>query len=296
MDEMTLTRELGDETPLPAGARLVPARDRLMAELTASAPSRHRARLWTGVGAAGLVAAAVTGLLVLPPATVTAPPPSGIRSTGTLSLRPAAQVLGLAADATLTEADVVPAPDEFLYRADLGPDGKVIYEIWKSIDGSRPGLVIRYEPGGADRIELPGCPVSTKDEPAEQGGCGYDPAVLPDLPSDPQGLLAYLRTQGNDENEQTLTNSMAKEIWNLSAAHYLRPAQRAALFRAAATVDGLQVLDGVTDAAGRVGTGVSWKYFGSDTTWIFDPRTHRYLGTPQETSRTAIVKQVGEHP
>jgi hypothetical protein len=288
MDELTLTRELGDETALPTADRLIPARDRLMTEMSKKTTTGRR--LWIGAGAATLVAAAITAVVVLPSATVRPPD----RSPGTLSLRPAAQVLDEAAVATLTEADVVPWPDEFLYRADYGPDGRPTYEIWKSINGSRAGLVIRHEPTGDDRFELPACPARPA-KPVEQGGaCDYDPAVLPDLPATTEGMLAYLNRTANHENQQTLTNSMAKDIWDLSSGHYLRPAQRAALFRAAATVDGLQVIDGVTDAAGRVGTGVSWKYFGSGMTWIFDSKTHLYLGTPEETSRTAIVKQVGK--
>ena len=35
---------------------------------------------------------------------------------------------------------------------------------------------------------------------------------------------------------------------------------------------------------------------GSAMTWIFDPKTHLYLGTPEQTSRTAVVSQAGARP
>ena len=77
----------------------------------------------------------------------------------------------------------------------------------------------------------------------------------------------------------------------------LRSAQRAALYRAAAEVPGLKVVAGAKDAAGRPGTGIAWTYAGGpEMMWVFDAKTHQYLGTPTETSTSALVDKVGERP
>ena len=296
MDEITLTRGLGSQTPLPTAARLAPARQRLAAELSgaARAPRFGRVRLTAvGVGVAASVLAwyGVAAVREPEPARPVHPIAAPERS---YSMRPVAQVMDLAAAAALTEPDVVPQPDEFLYRGDFGPDGRPVYEIWKSVDGSRDGLVIRYEPGGPDRSGISACPKSAAGGVERGDGCSYDPAVLPDLPADVEGIRAYLMRYANTDNEETLRNSMAKEIWELTAAHHLRPAQRAALYRLAGELPGLRVVEGVTDAAGRPGTAVQWAYFGTETMWVFDARTHRYLGTGSQTSTTKIVRRVGD--
>jgi hypothetical protein len=290
MDELTMVRDLGRETPEPDGRQLAAGRDALLAE---AGRSRRRKRTIYSWAAAGL-AAGVVAVLTLPGSA--GPPPRPEPGLAVeYSMRPASQVLDLAATAALAEPDLQPRPDQFLYRADKGPDGKLIYEIWKSVDGTRNGEVVRYDPGATDRIPLEACPANNKNLVPEQGGCLPDPAYLPDLPSDVEGMLAYLRERNAGDTKDATTNSTAKDIWELSAAHYLRPAQRAALFRAAATVAGLKVVDHATDAAGRKGTGVAWTYAGGpEMMWIFDPKTFTYLGTPTETSTTAIVDRVGE--
>jgi hypothetical protein len=285
MDELTMVRDLGRETPEPDAGRLAAGRAALMAE---AGRGPRRRRVAYGLAVAGL-AAAVTGVLVLPDSQ--APPPSPEQE-----MLPASQVLELAATAALAGPDVQPRPEQFLYRGAVGPDGKLTYEMWKSVDGTREGEVISYEGGVTSRTPLDGCADGDENAVPEQGGgCVPDPAYLPKLPSDVAQMQAYLRERNTQESADVRTNSTAKDIWYLASNHYLRPAQRAALYRAAAEVPGLKVVDGATDAAGRKGTGIAWTYAGGpEMMWIFDPKTHTFLGTPTETSTFAIVDKVGE--
>lgn len=315
MDELTMVRDLGHETPQPDPGRLAAGRAALAKEARAETTARPHSLWRRRATYSWAAAAAVAAAMVLPslpdrdartagPAETDAAATAGAaapgkapRSLGKQSMRPASQVLDLAATAALKEPDVLPRPDQFLYRSDRDPDGKLIYEIWKSIDGRHDGQVIRYDPGQTDKFPLPGCPAGSEGIAEQGGGCDFQPAYLRDLPSDVQGMLAYLRERNERGNADTTANSTAKDIWTLAAAHHLRPAQRAALFRAAGTVPGLEVRDGVTDASGRAGTGVAWTYAGGpEMVWIFDPKTYAYLGTPTETATTGIVDRVGDKP
>jgi hypothetical protein len=279
-----MVRDLGRETPEADAGRLAAGRAALMAE---AGRGPRRKRIAYGLAAVGL-AAAITGVLVLPE------PPS----TPELQMLPASQVLELAATAALAEPDVTPRPDQFFYTKSVGPDGKPMHESWRSMDGTRDGEMINYQQGETDRFKLDGCVGGSEDNIPEQGGgCNSDPAYLPNLPSDVEGILAYLRKRNTQESADVRTNSTAKDIWYLSSGHYLRSAQRAALYRAAAKIPGLRAVEGAKDAAGRKGTGIAWTYAdGPEMMWIFDPKTHTFLGTPTETSTSAIVDKVGERP
>lgn len=286
MDELTMVRDLGRETPEADAGRLAAGRAVLMAE---AGRGPRRKRIAYGLAVAGL-AAAIAGVLVLPES---AAPPAGPAQ----QMLPASQVLELAATAALAEPDVKPRPEQFLYSKAVGPDGKPVHEIWKSVDGTRDGQVINYVPENTT-FKLDGCVGgSANDIPEQGGGCVPDPAYLPKLPSDVDGMLEYLRKRNTQESADARTNSTAKDIWYLSSGHYLRSAQRAALYRAAAKIPGLKVVDGAKDAAGRSGTGIAWTYAGGpEMMWIFDAKTHQYLGTPTETSASALVDKVGERP
>lgn len=73
--------------------------------------------------------------------------------------------------------------------------------------------------------------------PGDQAG--HDEQVSADVTATAQRdrPIAALADQ---ETQDVRTNSTAKDIWYLSSGHYLRSAQRAALYRAAAEVPGLR--------------------------------------------------------
>ncbi|GAB3960689.1 hypothetical protein GCM10029978_010700 [Actinoallomurus acanthiterrae] len=67
---------------------------------------------------------------------------------------------------------------------------------------------------------------------------------------------------------------------------YMPAAQRAALFRAAATIPGAEAVGSAEDAAGRTGVAVARvePALGERTEYIFDRRTYTFLG-----QRTVVV-------
>jgi hypothetical protein len=83
-------------------------------------------------------------------------------------------------------------------------------------------------------------------------------------------------------------------------------AQRAALFRALATTPGITLHPGVTDAAGRTGTGVGFVDPRIGRVVLIFDKADRYLGEVildggqvpfrRALLRTAVVDQVGQFP
>ncbi|MFC4069985.1 CU044_5270 family protein [Actinoplanes subglobosus] len=269
--------------------------------------------------AASVVAVTATAAAVWPAAPepvpfpqVASPPTGQVRSPGTLSatpgygpgtrlsMRPVAQVLDLAADTAARAADVPPSPGQFLYTRTVGRDGRVLAERWYSVDGTRDGLGFNVQGGVVDRFAFPGCRDGGYISGQEQGeACEPDPAYLPDLPEDAEAMARYLDLSNahlNDDPAENKTNGIAKDMATLGSQRWLRPAQRAALYQAAARVPGISVVDDAVDAAGRTGTGVTWRFGKDSGMWVFDPKTFAYLGSAFDTTEQAIVDEVGDRP
>jgi hypothetical protein len=151
-----------------------------------------------------------------------------------------------------------------------------------------------------------------------KGGLSGAPyTVLAQLPTDPEALLETLRADPRTSLASASTApgtspgpSRDDLTWELirGLAEVLPSAQRAALFRAAATLKGVTVYPDVTDAAGRVGVGVGIDvpHLGR-TVIVFDKTSYRYLGEiitqagnevvfNRALLRTAVVDQVGQAP
>ncbi|GAA2579123.1 CU044_5270 family protein [Winogradskya consettensis] len=287
MDDLTLIRDLTEDAVLPNAKRLAPARAAFIAEAGLA-----KKRFWSMgriafAGTAGLAAAAIVVVAAAkapPPAPAPAPPLAMAPTERPLRL--ASQVLDEAADAALRQEAVVPRPDQFLYLSQRGAGGKVVYEGWFSIDGKHDGLVIRSEEG---ETVLEACRPGKKT--VEGDNCKPEAHYLPDLPTDPKKLLKQIEKDANQDTEEARTNAIAKDLWYYAEQFWLTPKQRAAVYRAAATVPGLKVIEGVTDPAGRKGTGVAWTY-GAQAMWIFDPETNVFLGSQTTTTDVALVDAV----
>ncbi|BEL06990.1 CU044_5270 family protein [Actinoplanes sichuanensis] len=290
--------------------------------LTRTRRAARAQRLRTGAWAlaASVVAVTAGAFAVWPSAPepvpfpqVAAPPTDPVRAPGTLSatpgygpgtrlsMRPVAQVLDLAAGTAAKAADVVPEPGQFLYTRTVGRDGRILAERWYSIDGAHDGLGFNVEPGGVvDRFAFPGCRDGRQISGPDRGGpCEADPAYLPDLPEDAESMAGYLDLSSahlDDDPAENKTNGIAKDMWTLGSSKFLRPAQRAALFQATARIPGITVVDDAVDAAGRTGTGVTWTFGKHSMMWIFDPKTHDFLGSDVDTTEQAVVDEVGERP
>ncbi|GGW39471.1 CU044_5270 family protein [Streptomyces xantholiticus] len=153
-----------------------------------------------------------------------------------------------------------------------------IREVWNSPDGKQgwldePG----YKPKGGITLN--------SDVENSLNAPSYD--YLKTLPTDPDALLKKIyketKGQGNSPDQQAFTT-----VGDL-LREQLAPAKlNAALYRAAAKIPGVVVVDHAKDAAGREGIALARvdQQRGDRTEWIFDPKTYAYLG-----SRAVQVKQ-----
>lgn len=309
-DEMTALREAGQSLDAPGG---LPdgLRERVVGDFVADGgraadgvvvPFRSRRRLWTtaAVGVAATAAAVVgaSGVLggpergpeadglsdaVIPVDDGASPGVQARTQGGAPAVVTAAAVLHHAAQAAVAEAWGQVPDEKFVYYAVEGCEAVPVddflaayeYERWLSVDGSRPGRVIRTDdwtahPAGTGQVEsfdekIPvaeAWPGVDRDAPAEAAAM-YD-YLLGDHVADP----------AKPRSEADVRVGRARDL----LAGHLMPEQQAAVFGALELVDGATVVADVTDEAGRPGVGVR---IGA-TTFVFEPGSYRYLGA-QET-------------
>jgi len=138
-------------------------------------------------------------------------------------------------------------------------------------------------------------------------------ATTIDLPADPDKLLkkiyADTKGQGNTPDGQAFST-----VGDLLRESLMPPELTAALYRAAARIPGVVLVNDAVDAAGRHGIAVARVEYGERTEWIFDRTTFDYLGersylvedteggkagmltaTTAVTGR-AVVDRMGERP
>ncbi|MFF3837416.1 CU044_5270 family protein [Streptomyces sp. NPDC001930] len=159
-------------------------------------------------------------------------------------------------------------------------------QSWRSPDGLKGWLI---EPGntGPEGITLEGRDEQGNVPTPHLGAPSHD--YLASLPTDPDALLRkiYEETegQGNGKDQQAFTT-----IGDLLVESWPSPKLTAALYRAAAKIPGVVMVDSATDAAGRKGVAVARldETSGQRTEWIFDSKTFTFLG-----ERTVQVKGDG---
>ncbi|MFB7590052.1 CU044_5270 family protein [Streptomyces sp. NPDC056169] len=245
----------------------------------------------------------------------------------TTEVTPAAVLL----DRIATVAAAKPAPavrdNQFVYvsstvawssQSDVDPtmrlDTPHSRTVWLSVDGSRTGLL--RERGKdiplADAVDKSGRPVKpvgnarpTLNSPTYR--------YLASLPTDPDVLLKKIydetRGQGPGPDQEAFVT-----IGDLLREQLAPPKVSAALYKAAARIPGVSVVDDTVDAAGRHGVAVGRVHAGERTEWIFDKNTLEFLGergvmvedtpwakTGQVTATTAVLSRgitdkTGEKP
>ncbi|BEL10548.1 CU044_5270 family protein [Actinoplanes sichuanensis] len=270
MDEITLVRELGEEKRLPSPDRLAAARTRLMSEIDPPKRPRRWAAL-LAAAAATAIAAVTVPQIVTPNAQPPAPAPSVAPGP---KLTPVAAFLDQAATAAENEPDVVPRGDQFLYLRfiEWGGDAN---EAWLSIDGRHDGWGVDQD---GKYATIPGCAVG--------GDCRAVVRYRADMPTDPKAMVAWLRATARKDFGSDSLDAVTKYLGTVSTRFWMRPAQRAALYRAIGLIDGVRLVEGVTDSRGRDGVGVAWVPTGQTSevvVWVFDPKTFRMLGTPESS-------------
>src|ERR1700722_8932398 len=332
LDTITAIRPAVD---LPTNADLVGARRRLgdaisreidatqagskECDLAPTAGPLRRRRRVVRLALGGGTAAAAAGLAVIFVVPSSSPGPlHGGRPVIHLA---AVQFLDQAAAAVVQQPSSPPLPAQFVYSETEGPDG-TLTETWLSVDGLSRGLsrwtagTRAPDPGATGSNDL-GTPCSIVQ--GEASGCLPLVGYYPDLPADPNAVLAYLNQVGlidtannpsYDARPGWEDNVVGKTVSELMASSYLLPAQQAALFKLMAETPGFQIVSPVTDAIGRSGIGLEWTFEGGTAAVIFDPTTYAYLGTrtwpgPADPNapydgdalvKLAVVASAGEQP
>jgi hypothetical protein len=175
------------------------------------------------------------------------------------------------------------------------PDGSNKYtsadphtqELWKSTDGSKPGLMYSGIKGQVNTGRADGGVVL----PAEPGTV-YDPTVsyLQSLPTDPQALLNVVydatKAEKNPPNQRAFKALTGMLQW-------APPQVAATIFKAAEKIPGVTLVNDVTDAAGRHGIGVGVVDSGARNLWVFDKDSMTYLGARWETTSASGVGPAG---
>ncbi|MFI1865606.1 CU044_5270 family protein [Streptomyces jumonjinensis] len=159
-------------------------------------------------------------------------------------------------------------------------------ETWRSPDGTKGHLI---EPGapGSDDLSL--------DDPKARPNVSspsYD--YLKTLPTDPGTLLKKIykdtKGQGNSADGQAFTT-----IGDLLREQIAPAKLSAALYRAAGKIPGVVVVEHAKDAAGRDGMAIARndEREVSRTEWIFDRKSHAYLGERTVQLKDAFGVEAG---
>ncbi|MBP8532850.1 CU044_5270 family protein [Streptomyces sp. MK37H] len=167
---------------------------------------------------------------------------------------------------------------------------------WTAVNGKRPGL--------ARITRLSGPPLPGHDVPKgtpEDMTLYADPNVttyreLEALPTDPGALLKKIYADTGDKGSINRGQALER-IGDMLADATLLPKVNAALYRAAARIPGVSVVEHAKDFAGRPGIGLSFKDRDDRGTWVFDKKSLHYLGSDEVALLGAgVVDKVGEAP
>jgi hypothetical protein len=140
-------------------------------------------------------------------------------------------------------------------------------EVWKSVDGTRKGLLRDADAGFADE------PLDA-DSPDDPSSTNY--RNLQTLPTDPDKMYDWLNSVSQGSSSKDEANFVL--VGDLARESLMPPAQAAALYRAAARISGVFVIDDAVDAAGRHGVAVARVDDGERQELIFDKKTKEFLG------------------
>ncbi|MFI1360327.1 CU044_5270 family protein [Streptomyces sp. NPDC020898] len=279
MNELKLLREWDADAPSLTDAARARARFRLhQAMREPAAPMTIGRRPLLRVAVAAVAAATVTTTVVVAQNTGTSPP------TQTVS---AATVLrGAAAEERRLEKPIAPRDDQFIYSKEIiketpvggGRTKTYVDESWSSVDGSKKSYL--SELGNGNWVP-----------PFQSGESIWPPnrwSELKQLPTDPVELPIALRGLLRKPDPDRPLRADEWPLVQFGLSGLLRKAVlpkglRPAAFEALATVPGIKVLPGQTDAEGRTGLGI--QYVDPSTPWgdgkqvlVFDAKTYQYLG------------------
>ncbi|MEU9992417.1 CU044_5270 family protein [Streptomyces sp. NPDC048045] len=145
-------------------------------------------------------------------------------------------------------------------------------EIWKSVDGTRWGLLEEARDGNEHQKLKP-------DTPGNERATDY--RALSGLPTDPAEMRDWLYRVSSHQvdDERPDRDAAAFTLFgDLIGESMMPPRVSAALYRAAAKIPGVEFVPHVKDAVGRAGVAVTRKAGNEREELIFDEKTHVYLG------------------
>ncbi|MGK5552981.1 CU044_5270 family protein [Actinomadura kijaniata] len=314
MNEIELFRAARPETAAYSAEAMAEARRRLERRATPRSVRRRRAGFAAGGALLAAGAASVAVAVAVPgepergrlaAAHEGADPVVTLSGAAPMS---ATQVLGRAARAG---DELAPRPGQYIKvvsqtmfsaesnDSDTGRQGRYLYRtdrvIWRPVRAGSPGaLKITHLPPKA----YPGWPVP-RAAFADKGtdwvhlqycrnaDLGTDYTALSRLPTDVRGMRAHLYAAPGDGSPDTRAWERAGDLLRET---YLPRAQRAALFRAIATIPGVDAVGGAQDAARRTGLGVGRVDRGIREDLIFDRRTYALLGEREVVVDAAQAK------
>ncbi|MDQ0933651.1 CU044_5270 family protein [Streptomyces turgidiscabies] len=280
-----LMRELTDQAPEPLGVATAPGR-------RARAPRRRFAVIAVPLATATAIVAAVLAGAV------------GSKTASTDA--DAVDLLHRIAEVAAAKKSVAVRDDQYVYVRTQGfmkfseNDVRILREAsWNAVDGKRAGLrriTVLVGPPFRDRDPFSGYSKGTHDMRLNP-----DPNVTPfralqALPTDPDSLLEkiYAGTKGEG---QTRESAALEKIGDMLPDATLLPELDAALYRAAAKIPGVTVVNDAKDYTGRSGIGLSFKERDGRTVWVFDKKSLAFLGSPDEALLTVgVADKAGETP
>ena len=277
------------------------------ATTTTSRPSPARRRLV--LVAAPLALAAVLGLGVVAVDSAQ----DGKHGTTAADQQKATRLLDRIALAAADRPVVTARDDQYIYTksqgsaAELGVDfssaeelaqhkgtftpkpysGAVRQEQWNSVDGKRDGLrkgVAVADPSQKMTMDMKGTGYLTFHQ-------------LQALPTDPDALLKKFSGDAGNVTAARRTEVVVENLGAVIDEATLLPDLSAAIYRAAAKLPGVTVVDHVKDAAGREGVGLTFKGAPKGYAWVFDSSSLVYLGTTDAALLgVGVTDRTGEVP
>lgn len=202
--------------------------------------------------------------------------------------------------ATIAEGPILDA-DEYVYAISKGTQlhvsavGDSVYsalvpfdrEVWIAADGSGRLIQIYGEPEFLTELdqklwEAAGRRPIARSVDHVFGPGGFVAADLATLPTEPEELARYLTDEAAG-SPKPIEAALFDRIRGLLSESDLVPGLQVALYRVAATINGIELLADVFDRAGRPGVavGLTYTYSGIErrSVLIFDPSTGELLGT-----------------
>lgn len=282
MDDLELLSRLRPQTEDPDPVLL--AKHRLALLNHAANPSaRTTKRRWStprlAIGAAAVAAITAAGLIVGLPGDREVPEAGSAPPIATAAVV-------LLANAANAAASVPAGRGEWAYTSSINTYNDsgvrtVRRQTWEKVDGTE-GLVREERDGKVEEMRTGGGDAS----PPSLRRPTY--RYLATLPTDPAALRTEIYAQA--QNELDASGANGKRLYTVDQWAFRMigdlvqsaapPELKAALYRVAATVPGVEYVDDAADAAGRHGIGVahSVNNSGDRTILIFDRATYQVMG------------------